>query len=149
MKCPSCSSELTPVTIENIALDYCKGGCGGIWFDDHELEKFDRLNEDVSFSVLKGEGGQNVVVDYNKPRNCPKCTNRLLDRHYYDKQQAIEIDECVGCNGIWLDPGELNHLRHLNTGEDTRKEYLDNFFKSKNAATVPPRLKGVFQLLFR
>ena len=149
MKCPACSTELTQVTVETVTLDYCKGGCGGIWFDDQELEKFDRLNEDVSFSLLKGEGGQNVVVDYNKPRSCPKCAGQPLNRHYYDKELAIEIDECGGCKGIWLDPGELNHLRHLNTGEDTRKEYLDNFFSSKNAATVPTRLKGVFQLLFK
>lgn len=149
MKCPACSNDLTAVTIEGVTIDFCKGSCGGIWFDYHEVEKFDRLNENVSFDVLKGEGGQNVVLDYNKPRRCPKCTGETLSRHFLDKQKEIEVDECGNCSGIWLDPGELNRLRHLNTDEDSRKKYLDDFFKNKAAQSVPARLRGVFQLLFK
>ena len=115
---------------------------------DKELDKFDRLNETVSFDVLKGENGQNVVIDYNKPRNCPRCANRL-HQHYYDKQLAIQIDECLNCKGIWLDPGELNHLRHLNTGQDGRTAYLDKFFKENGGDQIPTRLRAVFGLLFR
>jgi Zn-finger nucleic acid-binding protein len=148
MNCPSCPNELTQVTVEGVILDYCNGGCGGIWFDDKELEKFDRLNESVSFDVLKGEGGLNVVVDYSKARSCPRCQLEL-QRHYYDKQREILIDECASCKGVWLDPGELNHLRHLNTGEDDRRQYLDNFFAQNDAKSVPQRLRGVFQLLFK
>jgi len=31
-----------------IELDFCKGGCGGIWFDRHEFLKFDKPHENVS-----------------------------------------------------------------------------------------------------
>lgn len=148
MKCPSCSNKLTQVTVETIVLDYCKGGCGGIWFDDKELDKFDRLDESVTFEVLRGEGGMNVAVDYSKPRTCPRCLMGL-DRHFYDKQLAIEVDGCPSCNGVWLDPGELNHVRHLNSSQDERREYLDNFLAGKDAQSIPARLKGVFQLLFK
>ncbi|MCI5132302.1 MAG: hypothetical protein D3904_12480, partial [Candidatus Electrothrix sp. EH2] len=33
MNCPVCNNPLTEVSIENIRLDICKDGCGGIWFD--------------------------------------------------------------------------------------------------------------------
>ena len=36
-------------------------------------------------------------------RHCPKCGAPLKGRRF----QKIEIDQCTGCNGIWLDAGEL------------------------------------------
>lgn len=37
---------------------------------------------------------------------CPKCGEPLKARSF----QKIEIDQCTGCNGIWLDAGELDHV---------------------------------------
>ena len=34
---------------------------------------------------------------------CPKCGEPLKERSF----QKIQIDQCTGCNGIWLDAGEL------------------------------------------
>ena len=34
---------------------------------------------------------------------CPKCGALLVEVHY----KGIEIDKCSGCQGIWLDCGEL------------------------------------------
>jgi len=34
---------------------------------------------------------------------CPKCGESLKERSF----QKIEIDQCTGCGGIWLDAGEL------------------------------------------
>ena len=45
MKCPACEKELQQITIETITLDVCEGGCGGIWFDNFELEKVDEPHE--------------------------------------------------------------------------------------------------------
>jgi ribosomal protein L37AE/L43A len=35
---------------------------------------------------------------------CPKCGESLKARSF----QKIEIDQCTGCGGIWLDAGELD-----------------------------------------
>lgn len=40
-------------------------------------------------------------------RACPAC-NATLGRHRLD---GIEIDRCVTCHGIWLDPGEFDAAR--------------------------------------
>ncbi|HET9296506.1 MAG TPA: zf-TFIIB domain-containing protein [Candidatus Binatia bacterium] len=37
---------------------------------------------------------------------CPKCGQPLKARSF----QKIEIDQCTGCNGIWLDPGEIEQV---------------------------------------
>lgn len=39
--------------------------------------------------------------------NCPKCQSQLLAR---ETQDAIEIDRCPRCHGIWLDALELERL---------------------------------------
>jgi uncharacterized protein len=37
---------------------------------------------------------------------CPKCGEALKERSF----QKILIDQCTGCNGIWLDAGELEQV---------------------------------------
>ena len=37
---------------------------------------------------------------------CPKCGEPLKARSF----QKIEIDQCSGCNGIWLDAGEMDQV---------------------------------------
>ena len=37
---------------------------------------------------------------------CRKC-GRKLDEILY---QRVRIDRCIGCGGVWLDPGELETL---------------------------------------
>ncbi len=37
---------------------------------------------------------------------CPKCGEPLKERSF----QKILIDQCTGCNGIWLDAGELEEV---------------------------------------
>ena len=38
--------------------------------------------------------------------HCPKCGAPLKARSF----QKVEIDQCTGCNGIWLDAGELDQV---------------------------------------
>jgi Zn-finger nucleic acid-binding protein len=37
---------------------------------------------------------------------CPKCGEPLKERNF----QKIQIDQCTGCGGIWLDSGELEQV---------------------------------------
>lgn len=37
---------------------------------------------------------------------CPKCGEPLKERSF----QKIQVDQCTGCNGIWLDAGELEEV---------------------------------------
>ena len=37
---------------------------------------------------------------------CPKCGDQLAEITFQD----IQVDRCNGCQGVWLDPGELERL---------------------------------------
>ncbi len=37
---------------------------------------------------------------------CPKCGRKLEETNYH----SVRIDRCIGCGGVWLDPGELETL---------------------------------------
>ena len=43
---------------------------------------------------------------------CPKCGDSLKERSF----QKILIDQCPGCNGIWLDAGELEEVAEKEGG---------------------------------
>ena len=37
---------------------------------------------------------------------CPKCDGKLVETNY----EAIKIDVCSKCTGVWLDAGELAQI---------------------------------------
>jgi hypothetical protein len=37
---------------------------------------------------------------------CPKCGEPLKERSF----QKIQIDQCTGCHGVWLDAGEIEQV---------------------------------------
>ena len=49
---------------------------------------------------------------------CPKCGMDLIEIGYKD----IKVDKCSGCEGVWLDHGELETVSKL------EKTGLDKWF---------------------
>jgi len=129
MNCPACSNELTQMTIADVTVDVCKNGCGGIWFDNFELNKFDEPNESSGAELLDIERNPNVQVDHNRRFNCPKCDGVVMMRHFFSVKHKVQIDECPGCAGIWLDAGELGQLRELFDSEEARHQAFDEYFQ--------------------
>ena len=41
MNCPACGNVLGNLVAGNVALDVCRSGCGGVWFDNFELKRID------------------------------------------------------------------------------------------------------------
>ena len=55
---------------------------------------------------------------------CPKCGEKLVEVVF----QEITIDRCNGCQGVWLDPGELERV----TAKESRG-WLARFSRSTSA----------------
>ena len=55
MKCPACSNRLQEMTVAGVTVDICKDGCGGIWFDNFEMKKFDEPHEPACLALLDTE----------------------------------------------------------------------------------------------
>ena len=78
---------------------------------------------------LSGEDEREKKLDEEKKRlkelhymKCPKCGMQLIEIDY----RGIKVDKCSGCEGIWLDAGELEAVSKL---EKTGLEKLFSVFK--------------------
>ena len=129
MKCPTCDIDLAQVTIENIQLDVCKDGCGGIWFDRFELEKMDEPHEFTDENLIDVLAIESPVgYDPTLKRQCPKCGDMIMMRHFFSFKKEVEVDHCPKCAGYWLDEGELFKIRKLFESESDRTEATKKYF---------------------
>jgi uncharacterized protein len=141
MKCPRTGANMKEMEINKIKVDISEG-CGGVWFDNLEFEKFDEAHEsagdklvDLMASFSKG------AFDLSKRINCPRCPDTVLMRHFESPLKKIQIDKCPSCGGIWLDAGELASFRKLFPSEKDRKKAGEEFIE-KN---IMPLLKAEAQ----
>ena len=120
MKCPRTGSSLKTVKVGKISVDVSEQ-CGGVFFDNLELDKFDEKHE-IRGEVLVEHLSQFEahILDADKRINCPKCEDVVMMRRFYSPKQVLEIDECPNCAGIWLDAGELELLRENFSTESER-----------------------------
>jgi Zn-finger nucleic acid-binding protein len=102
---------LTEIQVGSVAVDVCKNGCGGIWFDAFELERVDDEKESAGELLVDIHRDEAVVVDPNRKRECPRCDGIKLQRHFFSAKRKVEVDQCPNCGGYWLDAGELAQIR--------------------------------------
>ena len=129
MKCPACADTLSEAKFGEIVLDICKNGCGGIWFDDREIKKFDEQHEFSGEPLLQLGKKQGVKLESAKVRFCPRCVREQLCRRWYDIKKQVEVDQCLRCSGIWLDTGELSSIRAQYQTEAERQKAADEFIE--------------------
>jgi len=117
MRCPKCASELQAITYENIEIDRCVG-CGGIWFDAHEMRELQRIKGahrvDVGDKLVGREN------DATQDIQCPRCQVRMSTMA--DAVQFhITFETCPECLGTFLDAGEFRDLSELTVAERVKK----------------------------
>ena len=130
MKCPACENMLEQMTAGEVTVDVCKKGCGGIWFDQFELKRFDEPHESAGEGLLDIERDKSIIVDHTKRIKCPKCDDIVMMRHFFSVKKGVEVDECPGCGGFWLDAGELGEIRSLFKTEEERHKAADEYFSA-------------------
>lgn len=129
MNCPACKNTLEKMTIENITLDVCRGGCGGVWFDNFELMKIDEPDEYDASALMDIEIDESVRVDHETKRNCPVCEKQFMLRHFFSVRRAVSVDECPRCGGVWLDYGELGQIRRQFNSEEEKTKAAGEYFQ--------------------
>jgi Zn-finger nucleic acid-binding protein len=103
--CPTCARETAFLGLGQVNVDHCLA-CGGIWFDDGEL---DALPEALSEKELAAEAaaalrsGQRARAgaDARTYLPCPVCAATMNRRNYRDVSGII-LHRCAG-HGTWLD----------------------------------------------
>ena len=132
LTCPACGKTMEKVFIpsQGINIDICTDGCGGIFFDNREFDKFDEKNEDISAIIAKIECKTFSKPNESMTRVCPNCGAKMVKNHSSVKQQ-IEIDECYTCGGKFLDNSELVKIREEYENNEERDEYILRYVYQK------------------
>ena len=121
MNCPKCpSGRLEPISFRiadrrvagpggetiGLEIDQC-ASCGGVWFDADEVERFidAKLEAPQALNLPEDLRAQ---VDA-KLGACPRC-GTLLEKKPAPNNPKVTADRCPGCQGLWLDAGELARL---------------------------------------
>lgn len=68
--------------------------------------------EQLAKLKAKQEAEAKDVAKKAASMRCPKCGDTLKVRSF----QKVEIDQCNGCGGIWLDAGELEQVAEKDEG---------------------------------
>ncbi len=123
INCPACGKPMVkiPIPAENKNLDLCLNGCGGIFFDNREFKKFDEKAESIDEILNAIQGKTFIKVDESQTRICPVCGMKMV-KNFASSLHQIQIDECYGCGGKFLDNGELQKIRAQFETEQDRAE---------------------------
>lgn len=128
MNCPACGHALTEITTSGITVDVCDGGCGGVWFDNYELDRVDETHEPAEDFLLGVVRDPAPVMDTSARRQCPRCPDLVMMRHFVSVRREVEVDECPGCGGVFLDHGELSAIRNQFATQDERSAAARDYF---------------------
>lgn len=111
ISCPACGKKMDKIFDykANVYIDICTNGCGGIFFDNRELEKFDEIHEDADLILDSLEGKTFQLTDTSQTRVCPVCNVPMVK--IGAGKGYVEIDVCNTCGGKFLDNGELQQIR--------------------------------------
>lgn len=117
MRCPKCRADMEPVEYEGTQIDRCTI-CQGIWFDAGEIEILKDKKAAATIDIGdKKIGRQSNSIDRY---DCPRCGGAMV-RVVDPLQNHIWYETCGGCNGSYLDAGELR---------DLSSRSISDFFKS-------------------
>ena len=106
MNCPRCDGvALIGTEVRSTTVDRCRS-CGGIWFDETELET---LLEENAASLRPLRSSKSDDLRNRQTAACPR-DGEVLVRVCSAKKHAVVLDTCPRCQGIWLDGGELERL---------------------------------------
>ncbi len=125
--CPACNKEMAKINSNDISIDICLDGCGGIYFDNRELNKFDEPHENIK-EILEAIKDKNFeTVDENETRVCPICKIPMVKMGA--GVAGVKIDVCNVCGAKFLDNGELLKIREDkdNTNDSELLEKINLF----------------------
>lgn len=137
MICPVCKQSMIEQDFGGVKVDVCTAGCKGIWFDWYELAKLDENNEGVGQALDEALHHPRVNDASRGVINCPKC-NIPMHQHLHKSNKEVNVDECYGCGGFFLDSGELTEIRDHHMSEQEEAAY-----SQKLLANLPEYQQGL------
>jgi Zn-finger nucleic acid-binding protein len=105
MNCPKCHGPFADRLLNGVPIQAC-ASCGGIWFDRERITAYlgqalERSGQPPALATLRAI--ERVPTDLV----CPACHEKRL---MGIKPHGVKIEQCSGCHGVFLDPGEIDLL---------------------------------------
>ncbi|MCA8953351.1 MAG: zf-TFIIB domain-containing protein [Planctomycetes bacterium] len=111
VRCPRCDLPMARQDFTTFYADLCETGCHGLWFDAGELQRVDRHGKGHGQALERALAIPPIASEIAaRPRTCRAC-DEPMDEIGYELHQFVKIDECPGCEGVFVDAGELAILR--------------------------------------
>ncbi|MFH1652404.1 MAG: zf-TFIIB domain-containing protein [Chloroflexota bacterium] len=108
MICPRCKQDMIVVEHQQIELDHCPN-CKGAWFDAGELGLLLECSRMESPDLaIRNVVNLPATETSHKPLKCPICHRGMKEVGI--GSPAINIDVCLGEDGLWFDGGEMHEL---------------------------------------
>ena len=104
-ECPVCQKTLQKTTYEGTNTYPCPAGCGTFLGRKNLLIIEESREESISIKSVPKSNDEIGSI-----KACPKCKGKMIKRHYGELSSTV-IDYCASCQGIWLDPGELERIQ--------------------------------------
>lgn len=141
INCPACGKIMHKIYMpaQNVNLDVCLDGCGGIYFDNREFKMFEKPYDDIAPLIEAYKDKTFKKVNEDELRICPACGMKMV-KNYSSARRNVKIDECYGCGARFLDYEELEKIRYGSAAEryDKRPVVIpSNFYQELQADENP------------
>ena len=94
----------------------------------NEHEYFGKRNLELIHEMrVKLDAERQQAERKSHHNKCPRCGCDLKET----QAEMVKIDECAECGGIWLDKGELDQLRRVNTARGVSGGVLGSLFRRR------------------
>jgi Zn-finger nucleic acid-binding protein len=110
--CPRCCQPLEEQACgHNVdtKVDVCLF-CTGVWLQAGEITAFASLSlesvDDIQSCVVRSASSRMADSLADRPARCPGC-HHVMERKQYGVRRRVDTDQCVNCQSLWLDAGEL------------------------------------------
>lgn len=105
MSCPRCKTELARRSLDGVVTEHCPT-CHGTWITRRAFREAAERADDES-GWLSFELWRDAEDFRGEPSDlaCPACGEPMARLAYGDED--VQVDVCARCQGVWLDPEEL------------------------------------------
>ena len=129
INCPLCGKEMKKVFLDEqqMNVDICLNGCGGIFLDNREFDKIDDEHENIDKIIIAIKDKDFEPVVKNEQIICPICNVPMVEMGA--GKSNVKIDCCNGCGAKFLENGELQKIREIESSKDeVLDDILENIF---------------------
>ena len=124
MMCPRCGQPMEERDFGGVHVDVCETGCRGLWLDWGELAELDDPGEGFGREFVSAVEAAPIPAREGRIR-CTRC-DMPMHEHRNGSGSHVLVDECYGCRGFYLDPGELQAIRDEVAEQQTRSAKIED-----------------------